>query len=267
MHYFIFFLTEKSRVQLQVTNASSPSVIDHLKKNACFKWGKRVVFGRGEGVDIFINDGGASRQHVELLAQILPDGQVSFLIRNISETKGYHFNDKEIRDNELWTPLKKADQIKIAGLVFVVVDIIPPRIMKETFVIEFIHPHVNHPQPNSITQGSTLILSSITPDVVEHILQPYRDSEGCIKLNLRHLAVEAVGQWEELGRALGLKDWQITMIDRDHKKAGEKSYQMLAQWVCSKPEQATYQNLKNALEDITVQRGDLAKKYCNFEDN
>ncbi|XP_028415902.1 uncharacterized protein LOC114539469 isoform X2 [Dendronephthya gigantea] len=289
-------LPEISRIQFQVTNASSQGVIDHLK-NAWFKQGKKVVFGRGEGVDIFINDDGASRQHVELLAQILPNGKVSFMIRNISKTKGYHFNGKEITDNELWTRLRKGDQIKIAGLVFVVVDIILATTIKESFVVEFIHPHVSHLQPNperpsNSYGGSTLFqsnippnnhlptqfhnfpqtdcLKNITPDIVEleQFLQPYKEQKGHVKIKiLCHLAVKAVGEWKELGRTLGLEDCQITRIDCDNQKVAEKSYQMLAQWVRSRPEQATYEKLKEALEDFTVGRVDLAKKYCTFENN
>jgi hypothetical protein len=104
--------------------------------------------------------------------------------------------------------------------------------------------------------------------MVESRFQPYQGREGYIKLdNLRHLALKAVDEWKELGRALGLKNWQITIIDRDNPKIAEKSYQMLITWVYCMPEEATLEKLKKALEDITVGRGDLVKDYCTVDTN
>ena len=105
-------------------------------------------------------------------------------------------------------------------------------------------------------------------EMVEAILRRYENREGYVRLSiLRHLAFEVVGKWKELGRALGLKDWQLEMIDMDYTKSGEKSYQMLKTWVCAYPNQATHENLRKALEDITVGRGDLAEKYCTVANN
>jgi hypothetical protein len=104
--------------------------------------------------------------------------------------------------------------------------------------------------------------------MVEHALQPYQEREGYVNIRtLRYLAREAVGVWEQLGRALGLKDWQLTMIDMDYSGIGKKSYQMLITWVWCNPEQATLENLKTALEDMLVGRGDLAVKYCTSVQN
>ena len=104
--------------------------------------------------------------------------------------------------------------------------------------------------------------------MVQRVLQPYQERVGYIKFdNLRYLAHEVVGEWEELGRALtpGLQDWQLTIINRDYVGVAAKSYHMLKTWVWQSPEQATLDNLKRALEDVTVGRGDLVAKYCTEE--
>ena len=104
--------------------------------------------------------------------------------------------------------------------------------------------------------------------MVETIFQPYQGRKGYVKLEkLPYLAQDAVDEWTELGRALKLADWQLAAINRDHNRSVEKSYQMLKTWVCSNPEQATLENLKKALEDITVGRRDLALKYCTVSTN
>ena len=104
--------------------------------------------------------------------------------------------------------------------------------------------------------------------MVEGVYKPYQEKEGYVKLAiLPYLAREVVGEWEELGRALGLEDCELTRIERDYSKSVEKSYQMLKTWVYCKPEQATLENLKRALEDVTVGRGLLAVKYCTVNNN
>lgn len=105
--------------------------------------------------------------------------------------------------------------------------------------------------------------------MVEQALKPYQGREGYVKVEtLRYLALEIVGEWEELGRALGLKDWQLTIINAEYEnRIAKKSYQMLKTWVCCNPEQATLEKLRNALEDVTVLRGDLALRYCIADAN
>ena len=102
--------------------------------------------------------------------------------------------------------------------------------------------------------------------MVQQVLQQYQDRVGYVKLSaLHYLAHEVVGEWEELGRALGLQDWQLTICKEDNQRVAAKSYYMLKTWVWQNPEQATLVNLKRALEDMTVGRGDLAEKYCTEE--
>ena len=76
------------------------------------------------------------------MGQILPNGQVLFMILNCSR-KGYNLNGQNITDSNRWNLLNKGDQIKIAGLIFVV-DIIPGKGVMEQFVIEFILAQLPH---------------------------------------------------------------------------------------------------------------------------
>ena len=230
--------------------SSGEKIISHLPSSCQYlEWNKPVVFGRGERADIFINDDGASRDHVQLIGQIPPNGQVLFMTKNLSRSKGYNVNSKEITNNDTWTPLRKFDQIKIARLLFVV-DIIPGRNM-QNFILEFKLPHVN-----------------ISAEIVKQLLQQYQDREGYVKFSMLHyLAFEAVGEWVELGRALQLEECLLTSVDLDYRKSTEKSYQMLLRWVYRNPEEATHEKLARALKDETVGRGDLAVKYCTTAEN
>ena len=312
----------KWKVQLHVSSECNKDIIQHLPRSKSFEWNKSVVFGRGDNVDIFINDDHASRNHVELMGQTLPNGQVLFMARNIS-SKGYNINEENITDTDRWIPLKRTDNIKIAGLMCFV-DIINGRDM-DGFVIEFRLPEIQpspvmtiptpvypvpfspngqagfynqYPIPYAGFQPVHLSPAYLPPNngtmpgpmqqywpygmqpgqpVAQHhqyylagdlqpmetTFQQYQGREGYVKLEqLRYLAQDAVGEWTELGRALKLADWELEVIERDYKKSVEQSYQMLKTWVCSNPEQATLENLKKALEDVTVGRGDLALKYC-----
>ncbi|CAB4039025.1 serine threonine- kinase pats1, partial [Paramuricea clavata] len=107
---------------------------------------------------------------------------------------------------------------------------------------------------------------NITSGTVDAVFRTYKGREGYVNpADLSRLACEVVGEWKELGRALGLKDWQLTSIDENNPKVGEKSYQMLNNWAKCNPRQATLENLKRALEDMTVGRADLAERYCNVD--
>ena len=116
--------------------------MDYLPTSKCFEWSKAVVFGRGDSANVFINDDHASRYHVELMGQSLPNQQVVFMMRN-SSGQGYNLNGQNITDHNRWNVLKTGDQIKIAGLICVV-NIIPGSGDMEDFVIEFILPQVPH---------------------------------------------------------------------------------------------------------------------------
>ena len=118
--------------------------------------------GRGEAADIFINDDHASLNHVELLGQILPNAQVLFMTRNVSRSKGYNLNGEYITDNIAWKTLKRGDQIKIAGLMFIV-DIIPGGTTMDDFVIEFKLPEI-HQSPVVTIPSPALIPVPFSPN-------------------------------------------------------------------------------------------------------
>ena len=79
---------------------------------------------------------------------------------------------------------------------------------------------------------------------------------------LQLLANDIVKEWQRLGRALGLKDGDLDQIKADSKQAYERNYAMLQKWKRSKGHEATYEALALALTDKTVQRRDLADRYC-----
>ena len=64
------------------------------------------------------------------------------MTRNVSRSKGYNLNGEYITDNITWKTLKRGDQIKIAGLMFIV-DIIPGGTTMDDFVIEFKLPEIH----------------------------------------------------------------------------------------------------------------------------
>ena len=130
----VLILAEKWKIHLYVHTECQETIIQYLPTSKLFRWNKSVVLGRREGADIFINDDHASRDHVELAGQILPDGQVSFMARNTSR-KGYYLNGEQITATDRWIALKRNDNIKIAGLMCSV-DIVSGTDM-DGFVIEF----------------------------------------------------------------------------------------------------------------------------------
>ncbi|XP_046855816.1 uncharacterized protein LOC124448908 isoform X3 [Xenia sp. Carnegie-2017] len=130
--------------------------------------------------------------------------------------------------------------------------------------------HYPQPYPNLAdhtreTPREEPINMEISFEMVQNAFKPYEGKEGYIDLaNLQYIALEVVGEWKELGRVLGLFDWLVIIIDNDYRKIAEKSYQMMKTWVYLKPHEATLENLGSALKHLTVERRDLAEKYCNI---
>ncbi len=54
--------------------------------------------------------------------------------------------------------------------------------------------------------------------------------------------------WRRLGRYLDVDDDVIDQIDADHRKAFDKSYEVLREWIKNEGDEATVENLKNCLE-------------------
>ena len=97
---------------------------------------------------------------MELIGQTLPNGQVLFMAKNISTgRKGYNINGQNITDTDRWTPLNRADNIKIAGLMFFV-EIIPGRDMSG-FVIEFRFPEI---QPSPVVTTTPVYPVLLSPN-------------------------------------------------------------------------------------------------------
>ncbi|XP_046855825.1 uncharacterized protein LOC124448914 [Xenia sp. Carnegie-2017] len=102
--------------------------------------------------------------------------------------------------------------------------------------------HYPQPYPNLAdhtreTLREEPIHIEISFEMVQNAFKPYEGKEGYIDLaNLQYIAREVVGEWKELGRELGLFDWQVIIIDNDYRKIAEKSYQMLKTWVYLKPQ-------------------------------
>ncbi|XP_068728190.1 uncharacterized protein [Montipora capricornis] len=72
------------------------------------------------------------------------------------------------------------------------------------------------------------------------------------------------GKWKKLGLALGMKKSEIEEIEQEHVIRSERCYQMLLSWKQISGHRATQEALKAGL--CSVNRIDLAEKYCFFED-
>ena len=79
---------------------------------------------------------------------------------------------------------------------------------------------------------------------------------------MKRAVFEARSQWKAIGRALGLTDGTIDSIhDQDD---GECLHKVLSKWMHSGG--ATIHGLLDALEDITVDRRDIAHKIRSLKD-
>lgn len=77
------------------------------------------------------------------------------------------------------------------------------------------------------------------------------------------ISMDVVKVWKPLGRALGISDADLNIIDLDNSNAVyEKSYQMLTKWKQTKVSKANYGDLAKAFVHPAVGREDLISKYC-----
>ena len=67
---------------------------------------------------------------------------------------------------------------------------------------------------------------------------------------------EAREQWRDIGRALNISDGTIRAIHEPND--GESLHEVLSQWI--KSDKATIHDLLQALEDVTVNRTDIANQ-------
>ena len=81
--------------------------------------------------------------------------------------------------------------------------------------------------------------------------------------DIRRIAMDITTIWKQLGRALGLQDSTLDIINADnHQKIYDRCYEMLRKWRQIKVFKANYGALAKAFEDPTVNRHDLCTKYC-----
>ena len=76
------------------------------------------------------------------------------------------------------------------------------------------------------------------------------------------IAKDITDVWEELGRALGHSDSDLSIINIDNHKVYNKCYKMLIKWTQIKVSEANYGALAAGFAHPSVQRPDLIMKYC-----
>ncbi|KAL9979074.1 hypothetical protein ACROYT_G016676 [Oculina patagonica] len=80
---------------------------------------------------------------------------------------------------------------------------------------------------------------------------------------LQRLAEEIPEDWKRIGRAVGLKEKHLKIIEIDNPDdVCERAYATLCKWVEKQGTDATYRKLARALDDELVQRRDLVEKFC-----
>ena len=78
------------------------------------------------------------------------------------------------------------------------------------------------------------------------------------------MAPEVTEEWKEIGRILlgHLRGNEVAAIDIDERGVKEKATIMFQTWKRSRGSEATYRELYKALTDPTVNRIDIAQRYC-----
>lgn len=105
----------------------------------------QVLFGRGHGVGVFLNDKEASREHMKLLIQTRPaTGENVFVVKNVSKTKPIYINGNPLQQQAGATVLNTNDRLKIGQLEFTVT--ITPGDSVELYQVEFTRSTVNPQQ-------------------------------------------------------------------------------------------------------------------------
>ncbi|KAJ7380902.1 hypothetical protein OS493_004485 [Desmophyllum pertusum] len=80
---------------------------------------------------------------------------------------------------------------------------------------------------------------------------------------LQRLAEEIPEDWKRIGRAVGLKEKHLKIIEIDHADdVCERALATLYKWQEKQGQEATYERLAQALDDELVQRRDLVEIFC-----
>ncbi|XP_020606651.1 uncharacterized protein LOC110045390 [Orbicella faveolata] len=107
----------------------------------------QVLFGRGHGVGVFLNDEEASREHMKLFLQTNPATYENvFVVKTVSSTKPVYINGSPLYKQAGETVLNTNDRLKIGQLEFIVT--VEPGNSVDYFQLEFTRSGVNLQQPN-----------------------------------------------------------------------------------------------------------------------
>lgn len=131
---------------------------------------QQVLFGRGHGVGVFLNDDTASREHMKLSVQMNPaTGENLFVVKTVSTSKPVYINGNPQHQHAVATVLKTNDKLNIGQLEFVVTVI--PGDSIESYQVEFtrmsrVSPQqhnvqvVNTPQPKGGINSEQIIVAN-----------------------------------------------------------------------------------------------------------
>ena len=113
----------------------------------CLPLDSQVLFGRGHGVGVFLNDDAASREHMKLFVQTNPaTSENVFVVETVSSTKPVYINGRPLHKQAGETVLNTNDRVKIGQLEFIVT--VQPGDSVDYFQLEFTRNGVNLQQPN-----------------------------------------------------------------------------------------------------------------------
>ena len=120
----------------------------------CRPLDNQVLFGRGHGVGVFLNDDTASREHMKLCMQTNPaTSENVFVVKTVSSTKPVYINGSPLHKQAGETVLNTNDRLKIGQLEFIVT--VEPGDSVDYFQLEFTRSGVNLQQPNMQEAGNT----------------------------------------------------------------------------------------------------------------
>lgn len=106
----------------------------------------QVLFGRGHGVGVFLNDDTASREHMKLCVQTNPATSESvFVIKTVSSTKPVYINGSPLHKQAGEMVLNTNDRLTIGQLQFIIT--VEPGNPVDYFQLEFTRSGVNLQQP------------------------------------------------------------------------------------------------------------------------
>ena len=113
----------------------------------CLPLDNQVLFGRGHGVGVFLNDETASREHMKLCVQTNPaTSECVFVIKNESSTKPVYINGSPLHKQAGEKVLNTNDKLTIGQLEFTIT--VEPGSPVDYFLLEFTRSGVNLQQPN-----------------------------------------------------------------------------------------------------------------------